>query len=112
MKSGHVRKSIDLKDIYEIIVFNDSLHFLDSLQVAEHVSINESGFKQQQEAFFERFGTHPTEHTAPDSLMALATFKERSTGPVATGFSTNKATPGKYLISFNSISAPGKSDPR
>jgi hypothetical protein len=56
--------------------------------------------------------TYPTEQMAPDALIALATFRGCSTDPVATGFSTNMATPGKYLMSFNSMSAPGKSEPR
>jgi hypothetical protein len=100
---------------HKVIVFNDPLHFLDGFQVAKHVPWYDQkgqGLILAKNKMKKFMTTYPTEQTAPDVLIALATFRERSTGPVATGFSTNRATPGKYLMSFNSMSAPGKSDPR
>lgn len=56
--------------------------------------------------------TYPTEQTDLDSLIDFATERARETEPVATGFSTKSATPGKYWRSLSSASAPARSDPR
>lgn len=61
------------------------------------------------------YETHPTPQTAPLSLIAFATAKESlisSTGPVATGFSTNNGTPGKCFNTCISISFPSFTPPR
>lgn len=108
-------KKINYLSTYQVVIFEDLLHLLNGLEIAKHVptkfeKINIVSTSCMASLMVDKL-TDPTEQTEVDSLIALATVRARSTEPVATGFSMNIATPGKYLSSFNSMSAPGRSEP-
>lgn len=59
--------------------------------------------------------SHPTEQIVAEELMAFAIMNRSwipSSGPVATGFSTNRATPGSSFKTCSSKSRPAWVDPR
>ena len=90
----------------EFIYFDCLLHHLYGLEVSKHISESPlAGGTLLDSAG----GTHPTEQMLPLSSIILATSKaslSSSNGPVATGFSTNKAMPGNFFKIWISISLP------
>ena len=94
----------------EIILFDCLFHHLHGLKVPKHISESPLAVLLDPEK-----NAYPTEQTFPLLLIVLATWNASSSssnGPVAIGFSTNKAIPGNFFKSWASISLPGRVLPR
>ncbi len=100
----------------EIVVNENLFHHLNCLQVSQHIAML-AYFRAYISIWHAGtiFKTYPTEHIVFLSCMNFATLKASSIspdGPVATGFSMNRATSGKCFRICISISRPGWVVPR
>ena len=97
----------------QVILLDDFFHHLYGLEISQHVSfqlgVNIIKVLQKHPT------TDPTEQMTFASLICFETLNTSSISvkePVAIGFSTNNATPGKHLIICISMSRPGSVVPR